>query len=175
MDETFGDKYREKAKSLEKKIDKNKLDEIVIAAKDEVNECQTSYTYLDYENKGLSFVIPKLSETQLAYIAKQLDMHVTQIDDNSIKIICDKRPDWNEYLKFETKLTFFVMPQLIAIGIIVMMKSMGDICCKVASLYGGFIILAGIVCGIGLAFSNNRFVRKSIDNQINNEILSRKE
>lgn len=173
MAESFGDEFRNKQQLDSENIDKEKLDEIVQAAKDEVNKYKEVKTYLDNEDEKLTFNIPKLSETQLAYIAKQLDMHVTQIDDNSIKIICDKRPDWNEYLKFETKLTFFVMPQLIAIGIIVMMGSMGGICCKVASLYGGLIILAGVVCGMGLAFSNNRFVRKSIDDQINNEILNK--
>lgn len=174
--ETFGEKYRQKAQSLEDKIDKNKLDEIVKAAKDKINEEQTSYTYLDYKNEELSFVIPKLTETQLAYIAKQLDMYVTQNDDNSIEITCNRRPEWSEYLNVGTKIMFLVGPQIVTTAIIAIIGlALGNAYNKLAYLSGLFILFVGVTCGIWLAYSNNRFVRKSIDSQINNEILNKQE
>lgn len=175
MTESFGDEFRNKQQLSSENIDKEKLDEIVQAAKDEVNEYQEQETYLSHDNERLSFKMPKLSGIQLAYIAKKLDMHVEQVSDNSIQIICDKKPEFSNYLDVGTKIMLADGPQLVAIGVLAMIGLVFgfDTTNKFIMLMGSIIILAGFFIGLGLAYSNNKLVIKAIDNQIKNEILNK--
>lgn len=175
MTESFGDKFRNKQQLSSENIDKEKLDEIVQAAKDEVNEYQEQETYLSHDNERLSFMIPELSNTQLAYIAKKLDMHVMQLENNSLDIDCTQKPFLTEYLNVGSKLGLFCVPELIAVFIVFVMGSIfgfntDNVIVRGIAL---FVILCGLLSGLYLSFSNNKLVEKAIDNQIKNEILNK--
>lgn len=173
MTESFGDEFRNKQKLNSENIDKEKLDEIVQAAKDEVNEYKEVETYLDNEDEKLTFIIPKLSNTQLAYVAKKLDMHVNQLTNNSIEIICDKKPELSEYLDLGTKVMLLSGPQLVAIGVLVIIGLIFGTKGNFVMLMGLITIFTGFFTGLGLVSTNNKLVSIAINNQIKNEILNK--
>lgn len=174
MTESFGDEFRNKQLSS-KDINKEQLDEIVKAVKSEVNEDQESETYLSHDNEKLSFKIPKLSDTQLAYIAKKLDMHVNQLTNNSIEIICDKKPELSEYLDLGTKVMLLSGPQLVALFIVITIGLIFGFNTDNVIIRGIALlaILTGLFAGLYLAESNNKLVNIAINNQIKNEILNK--
>ena len=175
MAESFGDEFRNKQLLSSENIDKEKLDEIVQAAKDEVNEYQEQETYLSYDNERLSFKIPNLSGTQLAYIAKKLDMHVEQLENNSLDIVCTQKPVLTEYLNVGPKLGLFCVPELIAVFIVFVMGLIFGFNTDNVIIRGMglFVMLFGLLSGLYLAFDNNKLVEKAINNQIKNEILNK--
>lgn len=173
MPESFGDEFRNKQKLNSENIDKEKLDEIVQAAKNEVNEDQEQETYLSHGSRRLPFKIPKLSDTQLAYIAKKLDMHVNQLTNNSIAIICDKKPELSEYLDLGTKVMLFSGPQLVAIGVLVIIGLIFGTKGNFVIPVGLITIFTGLFTGLDLTFTNNELVNIAINTQIENEILNK--
>lgn len=175
MTESFGDEFRNKQQLNSENIDKEKLDEIVQAAKDEVNEYQEQETYLSHDNERLSFKMPKLSDTQLAYIAKKLDMHVEQLENNSLDIACTQKPVLTKYLNVWSQLGLFCVPELIAEFFVIIMGLIFGFDTDNVIIRGMalFAILCGLVSGLYLGFSNNKLVEKAINNQIKNEILNK--
>lgn len=175
MTESFGDEFRNKQKLNSENIDKEKLDEIVQVAKDEINEYKEVETYLDNEDEKLTFIIPKLSNAQLAYVAKKLDMHVNQLENNSIEIICDKKPELSDYLDVGTKLALICGPQLVALFIVIIIGSIFGFNTDNVIIRGIALlaILTGLFAGLYLAESNNKLVNIAINTQIKNEILNK--
>lgn len=175
MTESFGDEFRNKQQLNSENIDKEKLDEIVQAAKDEVNEYQEQETYLSHDNERLSFKMPKLSDTQLAYIAKKLDMHVEQLENNSLDIVCTQKPVLIKYLNVWSRLGLLCVPGLIAeLFAIIMGLIFGfNTDNTVISFIVAFVILIGFFIGLYLGWADNKLVKKAINNQIKNEILNK--
>lgn len=174
MAESFGDEFRNKQLGS-KDINKQELDEIVQAAKDKVNEDQDLETYLFHDSRKLSFRMPKLSDTQLAYIAKELDMHVKQLENNSLDIICIQKPNFIEYLNMGPRLALICLPPLIAIFIVLTTGSIFDFNTAnvIIKFIGVLVVLCGFVTGLYLGWTNNKLVEKAINSQIKNEILNK--
>lgn len=99
MAETIGKQIRD---DLHRKLTIKQLNEIVDAVK--VNFEHTDCLSTAIKRHDCSFVLPMLSCSELAYIARELDMDVSQSDDTTIHVHGSSQPvRWNSYVKHELK------------------------------------------------------------------------
>lgn len=109
MAETIGKQIQD---DLQKKLTIKQLDEIVDVIKTKLTKTDCLQTTV--KRHDCSFTLPMLSCSELAYIARELDMDVSQSDDTTVHVHGSAQPvQWRSYVKHELRFSIAGLMMLI--------------------------------------------------------------